>query len=45
MARLPRFNIETDERTKKMVKLKCVRQGKTIREVLETLIKKWLEKK
>jgi transcriptional regulator len=41
---LSRIGIQISDDLKADVKIKCAKEGKTIREVVEDLLKKWVKK-
>lgn len=41
---LTNIGIQVSEDLKADVKIKCAKEGKTIREVVETLLKEWVKK-
>lgn len=43
MDNLKRINFNVDEKMRKRFKIKLLKKGKTIREVLERFIKNWIE--
>lgn len=43
MTKLPRINIEVDEEFKRMVMIKAVANGLSLREVVTQLLTQWLQ--